>query len=458
MKKALPGMAKGVAKVVGAIAATALLGIGAVKFTPMLTNAITTKFMAGKAALAGYANADAVKQIGGLKAELAKQTDTKKVYDLFEKVSPSSKGIGKYLPTLSEKADVAIGHTTGEIAKLTKSLANKDMPVKELATKAMKVFSHDASEYVSKAGESIKGISSEAAKSVSESLHKGVSESVKFIGENSKKVEGAWKHLGEKATEVVGEAQGKATQMVGEAQLDISNMYKSVETNLGHLAVEAKKMGAEAYAELKEGAGKVVKKMGEEATELNKMAHTESEKVYKYLASEGSKAKSIVEKDYEIVKGKLNEYADKAQSAYNERYGEHFTYTAADTKKISGLETSLRSAQEAAKNMRDLTDSSKVLESTKKIKDLKSQLDAAHTAAKAAGHTSKVNSIMTDVFKASSLIGVVKNFFKKKDTAQNKKAADDKEMDEFAGEIQKYVMEEMNKLKDSAYLEKLMKG
>jgi hypothetical protein len=446
MKKALPGMAKGVGKVVGTIAATALLGIGAAKLAPMVTTAITTKFMAGKAALAGYANPDIAKQIGGLKAELAKNQSFVDTLQSTPESPAAYENMAKNLQLL-DKAQKGIAGTSGEIAKLTKSM--NDMPVKDLATKAMKVFSHDASEYVSKAGESIKAISSTAAKSVSDNLHQGVSESMKFIGDQSAKVEGAWKHLGEKATAVVGEAQGKATQMVGEAQLDISNMYKSVETNLGHLATEAKKMGGDAFAQLKAGANDVVKKMSEEAAELKQMAHDQSEKVYNYLSTEGAKAKGLVEGEYDSVKAKLSGYADKAQSAYNERYGEHFAYSAADTKKI----TSLQSALSAAEKAKDSAD---------KITDIKSQLDAAHTAAKAAGHVTKVNSLMTDVYKGTVLAGLAKNVGSAalnaaKKTTQ-KKAAEDKEMDDFAGEIQKFVMEEMKKLNDSEYLKKLMKG
>lgn len=485
MKKALPGMAKGVAKVVGAIAATALLGVGAAKIAPMVTNAITTKFMAGKAALAGYANPEAVKEIKGLQLDLAERGKglssymnvlNKKIVPDLDKVINTGdlndvgawqksmeaykqketmlKGVGYFQENMLEKAN--------KIQELTSKMNN--MPAKELATKAMKHFSEDASSYIGKAGEGIKHISGDAAKSISESLHKGVAESMKFIGENSKKVDSAWHHLGDKASGIVGPVKAKATQIVGSAQLDASNMYKSLETNLGHLATEAKKMGGDAFAELKAGAGKVVGKMGEEAAELKKMAHDSSEKIYKYVTTEGGKAKGLIEKDFDAVKSKLGGYVDKVQGAYNERYGEHFAYSAADTKKISGLQSSLKAAQDIVK-INDLSDPSAVAKSTealKKIKDLTTQLDAAHTAAKAAGHTTKVHSIMTDVYKGSVMFGAVKKIFGgggDKSKAKGKKAAEeDNSMDQFSEEIQKFVMEEMGKLKDSEYLEKLLKG
>jgi hypothetical protein len=475
MKKALPGMAKGVAKVVGTIAATALLGFGGAKVVPLLSKAITTKFMAGKAALAGYAKSDAMKELGGLQKDLAERgkglssymnvlnkkivpdldkvintgdlNDTaawEKSIEAYKQKETMLKGVGYFQDNMMS--------TANKIQALSSKIDN--MPAKEVATRAMKHFSQDVSSYVSKAGEGIKHISSDAAKSVSDSLHKSVAEGVKFIGTNGKKVDSAWHHLGDKATEIVGGAKAKAASIVGNAQLDSSNMYKTLETNLGHLATEAKKMGGDAFAELKEGAGKVVKKVGEEVASLNKMAHDESGKVYKYLASEGGKAKGLLEKDYGIVKDKLSSYADKVQGAYNERYGEHFAYSAADTKKITDI-TEKISALKKAGPVADLPE---------QMASLNEKLSAAHTAAKAAGHTTKVHSIMTDVYKGSVMAGTAKKIFNavtgkggEKNKTQ-KRAGEDKEMDEFSEDIQKFVMEEMSKLKDDEYLKQLMNG
>lgn len=477
MKKALPGMAKGVAKVVGTIAAVAL-GVGAVKFAPMISSAITTKFMAGKAAVAGfasnemasiksslaqYANPETAKQLADAKTELAQRAMNKDL-DVLMSVSEESPATYDMMSYISETPKV-IAENTAKITELNKSL--NTMPLKEVASKASKVFfentSKDLHDFVTKAGESIASHTPAAAKELAKRVHEDLQISVKYLGDKSEAVSKAWSSLGEEAVKTTEAATTKASAMVQDSQASITGMYKSLETNLADLAKKAKALGEEEYKAVKDGANSVVKKLTEEAATVKKMTTDAADKIYNNVVATGKSIKDTADQDWTAVKTKVTGYADKVQSAYNERYGEHFAYSAADTKKISGLQEYLKDAQEAMKDasMKGLS-VDKLQSATDKVLKAQSELDAAHTAAKAAGHAVKVNSLMTDVYKGTVLAGLVKNVgsaaVNKVKEKTNKKAAEDKEMDEFSEELRKFVIEEMNKLKDSGYLEKLLKG